>query len=106
MAKVTIQPVTLWVAGQQKTAGQMEIRSISDDLQSSAQFYYVLSEANVITTDANGVESTQYGMVLANGNLTMSGQDYQDWGDQSGSSINEWACTWALAKLNLSSSVA
>ena len=106
MAKVNIQPVTLWVAGQQKTAGVMNIRSIGDDLETSAQFYYELAEADVITQDEQGNDVVTAGAVLANGNLGMSGQDYIDWGDQSGSNINQWACTWALAKLNLSSSVA
>jgi len=38
---------------------------------------------------------------LSQGNLTMSGQDYSDWGDQSGNDINGWAYTWAANLLNI-----
>lgn len=103
MAKVSIQPVTIWVQGEQKTASQMGLRSINDDLQTSAQFYYELCEADTTSTDESGNEIVTAGAVLANGNLSMSGEDYTNWGDQSGTSINQWACNWALGQLNLSS---
>lgn len=100
MAK-SIQPVTLWVNGQVKTAEVFALRSIGDDLESSAQFYYELKEADVVSQDADGNDVTTSGAVLANGNLGMSGQTYQDWGNQSGVDINTWAYNWAAGELNL-----
>lgn len=96
-----IQPVSVWKDGQVKTAEQFNLRSIGDDLQSSAQFYYELKEADVTTQDAEGNDVITYGSVVANGNLSMAGQDYSDWGAQAGADINAWAYTWAADKLNV-----
>lgn len=96
-----IAPVTLWVNGQVKTAEVFNLRSIGDDLESSAQFYYELQEADVVSQDADGNDVTTSGAVLANGNLGMSGQTYQDWGNQSGTDINTWAYNWAAGELNI-----
>jgi hypothetical protein len=96
-----IQPVSVWKDGQVKTAEQLSLRSIGDDLESSAQFYYELKEADVTTQDAEGNDVTSYGQSLANGNLSMSGQSYSDWGAQAGSDINAWAYDWAAEQLNV-----
>jgi hypothetical protein len=96
-----IQPVSVWKDGQVKTAEQFNLRSIGDDLQSSAQFYYELKEADVTTQDAEGNDIVTAGQVVAVGNLGMGGQDYADWGTQSGVDINLWAYQWAAGKLNV-----
>lgn len=95
MAK-QIQPVNVWVNGEVKVAEWLSMRSINDDLETSATFYYELCE-NTVDENQNNVK----GSAVANGNLTMSGQDYQDWGNQSGTDINTWAYNWAAGELNL-----
>ncbi len=100
MAK-QIQPVNIWVNGMVKVAEQFTLRSINDDLETSATFYYELKEGDVTTQDAEGNDVTTQGAVIAVGNLGMDGQDYQDWGNQSGVDINTWAYDWAAGKLNL-----
>jgi hypothetical protein len=100
MAK-QIQPVNIWVNGSVKVAEQFSLRSINDDLETSATFYFELMEANVTTQDADGNNVVNSGAAIANGNLNMSGQDYQDWGNQSGTDINTWAYDWAAGQLNL-----
>lgn len=96
-----IQPVSVWKDGQVKTAEQFVLRSIGDDLATSAQFYYELKEADVTTQDAEGNDVVSSGAVVAVGNLGMSGQDYSDWGAQSGVDINTWAYQWAADQLNV-----
>lgn len=96
-----IQPVSVWKDGQVKTAEQFSLRSIGDDLASSAQFYYELKEADVITQDAEGNDVVSSGATVAVGNLSMAGQDYTDWGTQSGVDINSWAYQWAADQLNV-----
>jgi len=96
-----IQPVSVWKDGQVKTAEQFSLRSIGDDLESSAQFYYELKEADVTTQDSEGNDVVTSGSVVAVGNLGMSGQDYNDWGSQSGVDINAWAYDWAASQLSL-----
>jgi len=96
-----IQPVNIWVNGSVKVAEQFTLRSINDDLETSATFYYELKEGDVTTQDSEGNDVTTQGAVIAVGNLGMDGQDYQDWGNQSGTDINTWAYNWAAGKLNL-----
>ena len=80
----TISPVTLWVNGLQKTATQFNLRSVSDDLATSATFWYSLDE--VITTPAPEAPEGQlqaepmtHTNSLATGNVSMSGEDYTAW---------------------------
>lgn len=94
MAK-QISPVNVWVNGEVKEAKYFGMISVNDNLETSATFYYQLFEAQVV--DEVEVE----GQSVAVGNLTMDGQDYEDWGSQSGVDINTWAYDWAAAKLNL-----
>lgn len=89
-----IQPKSLWVGGQEKTASVLNLRSISDDLSSSATFYWELQEADVVVD-----EQTTQGQVLQCGNLTMSGEDYQIW--NGALDINAEAYSWAAVQLNL-----
>lgn len=87
MAK--IQPVQIWKDGQTKQAEVFNLLIISDNLSSSAQFYYELMEA---PSD----EGVVNGQILSNGNLSMSGQEYEDWDDS-----NDSAYSWAAGKLGL-----
>ena len=88
-----IQPVTIWVNGQQQTATQFSLRIIADDLATSATFYYELLSQ---TTDAEGVVTNT---PLANGNSSLSGAEYDAWDESS--SINDDAYVRIAAKLNL-----
>ena len=80
-----IQPITLWVNGQQKTATLFNLIIINDNLLNSATFYYQLLDA-----DASK---------LADGNLTMGEPDYDVWG--SSADINLAAYQWAASQLNI-----
>ena len=77
-----IQPVQIWNNGQQKSAVKFSLRIISDDLSSSATFYYELQSAD--------------SEVLAIGNLGLSGDEYHEW-----SGANDWAYSWAMQSLGL-----
>lgn len=92
----SIQPVSVWVGGEVKTAKYLGMISVNDNLESSATFYYQLyAEA----LDEQGLPII--GESLIGGNLTMDGQDYEDWGNQSGVDINTWAYNWSASKLNI-----
>jgi hypothetical protein len=80
-----IQPITLWVNGQQVTATLFSLIIINDNLLNSATFYWQLLDA-----DASK---------LADGNLTMGEPDYDVWG--SSADINLAAYEWAASKLNI-----
>lgn len=80
-----IQPLTLWVDGQQKVATEFYLNIIYDNLYNSATFYWSLADENTIK--------------LADGNLTMGEPDYDVWG--SSADINLSAYQWAASKLNI-----
>ena len=88
-----IEPVSLWVNGQMKTANNIDIKSVNDNLSDSAIFYYTLIS---IIINEDGTVSNES---LAQGNLNINGQDYIDWGLNV--DINLWAYEWAVAQLNL-----
>lgn len=86
----TIQAVNVWNNGQMKSATKFNMNSIFDDLETSATFYY---ELLAVKTDAEGNESTEQ---VAQGNLSMTGQEYQNWDDS-----NDAAYVWGATQLSL-----
>jgi len=80
-----IQPIQIWVNGQQQTATLFSLIIINDNLTNSATFYWQLLDA-----DASK---------LADGNLTMGEPDYDVW--NSAQDVNLAAYQWAASKLNI-----
>jgi hypothetical protein len=80
-----IQPITLWVNGQQATATLFNLIIINDNLLNSATFYWQLLDADAAK--------------LADGNLTISEPDYDVWG--STTDVNQAAYEWAASELNI-----
>ena len=95
MAK-QIEPVTIWSNGTSKVAEYFQVTGINDNYESSATNYWQMFTKVV---DEEGVESQ--GEAVAQGNLTISGQDYINWGDQPAMAINEWIYDWSASQLNL-----
>ena len=82
---VQIQSVPIWNNGQIKDASWLNANCINDNLSTQATFYYQLCE------DSEG----QSGQMLADGNLTMTGQDYLNWNDI------DYAYNWIANQLSL-----
>ena len=80
-----IQPIQIWVTGQQQTATLFSLIIINDNLSNSATFYYQLLDADAVK--------------LADGNLTMSEPTYDQWGTST--DVNQWAYEWAATQLNI-----
>jgi beta-lactamase class D len=95
MAK-KIEPQQVWVNGESKQAEYFQVTCINDNYENSATNYWQLFTKNV---DAEGVESQ--GEQVSQGNLTISGQDYINWGDQPAMAINAWIYQWCADQLNL-----
>jgi hypothetical protein len=85
-----IEPVQIWTNGQVKTAEFLNAKGIDVTLGVSAGFYW-----NLLTkvTDSEGNESA--GESIAQGNLTMDGQDYQEWNQ------DEFAWEWIAEQINV-----
>jgi len=80
-----IQPVLIWANGVNSQATQLSLIIINDNLDTSATLYYQLLSED--------------GIQLAQGNLTIDGEQYQSWGEAS--DINNEAYVIAAAKLSL-----
>jgi hypothetical protein len=86
-----IEPVQIWTNGVLKTAEFLQVTGINDNYQSSATNYFALFTK---VDEAPGEQITQ-------GNTTISGQDYINWGDQPAMAINEWIYDWVAEQINV-----
>lgn len=80
-----IQPVSIWYNGIMIMATIFNMNSINDDLSSSATFYFQLF--------------TEQNQQVAEGNLTMTGFDYEAYSTSPDS--NSYAYQWGATQLNL-----
>ena len=87
-----IEPITAWKNGEQLEANFLNAYIINDNLESSCSFYYSLN------TGGEGTESIPLviGQAVAEGNVTMSGDNYLAWDNS-----NEQAFSYIAEKLNL-----
>jgi hypothetical protein len=85
-----IQPVSIWYNGIMEQATIFDMTSITDNLSTSATFYYSLYSSDDTTTP---------NIKLAEGNLTMTGFDYEAYSTSPDS--NSYAYQWGATQLNL-----
>ena len=87
-----IQPITIWKNGESQEANLLNAHIINDNLKSSCSFYYQLCSSG------EGTENYPLiiGQTLADGNVTMSSEDYLAWDNS-----NEAAYVYIAEKLNL-----
>ena len=95
MAK-QISPINVWVNGTSKEAQYLQVTGINDNYESSATNYWQMF---TMVVDAEGVESM--GEAVAQGNLTIDGEEYVEWGDVPAMSVNAWIYDWVAEQLNL-----
>lgn len=83
-----IEPIQIWKNGESQEATLLVAYIINDNLESSCTFYYQLC--------SSGEQPDTIGQSLAEGNVSMSGEDYLAWdGD------NNYAYTYIAEQLNL-----
>jgi len=88
----SIEPILIWKNGESQEANLLNASIVNDNLATSCSFYYSLNASG------EGTEAMPLviGQTLAEGNITMSGDDYLAWdGD------NDYAFTYIAEKLNL-----
>lgn len=83
-----IEPIQIWKNGESQEANLLVAYIVNDNLESSCTFYYQLC--------SSGEQLETIGQSLADGNVSMSGEDYLAWdGD------NNYAYTYIAQQLNL-----
>jgi hypothetical protein len=88
----SIEPVTIWKNGKSQEANILNAYIINDNLESSCSFYYQLCSSG------QGTEAMSLiiGQTLADGNVTMDGENYLAWDGS-----NDYAFSYIAEKLNL-----
>ena len=87
-----IEPISIWKNGESQEANLLNAYIINDNLATSCSFYYQLCSS------AEGTEAMPLviGQTLAEGNVTMSGDEYLAWDGS-----NDYAFSYIATKLNL-----
>jgi hypothetical protein len=85
MAQITIHPVFIWNNGVEQEAVFLYANSISDNLETSAQFYYNLLDIN--------------NKSLIDGNISCTGDAYIQW--LSNDFATNWIMNYIATQLNL-----
>lgn len=88
----TIEPVSVWVNGEVKTATVLKVVSSFDDLSTFATFSYSLQQ-EVISPE---VPPASLSNTIASGQVHINGQDYIDWDNS-----NDAAYEYVADKLNI-----
>ena len=95
-----IQTIQIWKNGAQKTASVLDAIIINDNMSTSCTFYWMLKESdNVIPADPDiegSTDQTTTGETLADGNVTMSGEDYEAW-----KGGNDYAFNFIATQINV-----
>ncbi len=88
----SIEAVTIWKNGESQEANLLNAYIINDNLATSCSFYYQLCSSGEGTEEMPLV----IGQTLAEGNVTMSRDDYLTWDGS-----NDYAFSYIAEKLNL-----
>jgi hypothetical protein len=86
-----ITPINIWKSGEVKTASVLDATIINDNLSTSCTFYWMLKEADSVVD-----EQTIAGQTLADGNTTMTGEDYDNWDGS-----NDYAFNYIAKQINV-----
>lgn len=82
-----IQPIQIWVNGQEQTGSWINAYITNDNLKDSATFYWGIYSAETA------------GILISSGQITMEEPDYSIW--DSTSDINAAAYSWVCDQLGL-----
>lgn len=91
-----IQPITIWINGEEKIAEYISVTGVYDNNASEAREYWQLYTKIV---DEEGI--SKEGEQIAQGNISINGQDYINWGDQPAMNVNEWIYDWVAQQINV-----
>jgi len=88
----SIQPVQIWTNGEAQSGNYIDASIVNDNLSDYAQFYWQISSVT-------GTGEDQTKQSLTQGNTSISGADYEAWGQSS--NINLAAYEYICSQLNL-----
>lgn len=95
MAK-KIQPIDIWVNGQTQVGEFLQVTCINDNYEDTATNLWQIFTLKVME---DGTEEPNF--QIAQGYLTITGEQYIAWGEQPAMSINDWIYNWCAEQLGL-----
>jgi hypothetical protein len=95
MAK-KIQPIDIWAEGQTQIGEYFKVACINDNYEDTATNLWQIFTLKVME---DGTEEPNF--QIAQGYLTITGDEYTEWGEQPAMAINDWIYNWVANKLNL-----
>jgi hypothetical protein len=102
-----IQPISIWINGENKIGEYFQVTCVNDNYENSAINYWQIFAKVTIeqTAEIDGQQVIENVITvdeqLSQGNLSISGEDYINWGDQPAMAINEWIYNWSASQLGL-----
>jgi len=87
-----IQEITIWNNGKQNIGSILNASIVNDNLESSCYFSYQICEAGQGTEEM----PLMVGLILAQGNVSLSGEEYLEWDGN-----NDYAYSYIANELNL-----
>ena len=95
MAK-KIEPINIWVNGETQIGEFLQVTCSYDNYQDTAN-----NSCKIFTKKVMEDGTEQPNFLISESRLTITGQDYINWGDQPAMKINEWIYNWSASQLNL-----
>lgn len=95
MAK-KIEPIDIWVDGQTQVGQFLKVTCSNDNYQDTATNLWQIFTLKVME---DGTEQPNF--QIAQGYLTITGEQYIAWGEQPAMSINDWIYNWCAEQLGL-----
>ena len=102
-----IEPVNIWINGENKVGEYFKVTCVNDNYENQATNYWQIFAKVEIeqTAEIDGQQVVENIITvdeqLSQGNLSISGEDYINWGDQPAMAINEWIYNWSASQLGL-----
>lgn len=95
MAK-KIQPIDIWVNGQTQVGEFLQVTCSNDNYEDTATNLWQIFTLKVME---DGTEQPNF--QIAQGYLTITGEQYIAWGEQPAMAINDWIYNWCAEQLGL-----
>ena len=86
-----IENLKIWKNGEVKTASILDVIIINDNLSSTCTFYWMLKKADSVVN-----KQTINGEILTDGNITIAGDDYDNWDGS-----NDYAYSYIANEINV-----
>jgi hypothetical protein len=92
-----ISAIDIWTNGQVEVGEFFEVVGFNDNYKDTAYNSWQIFTKKIME---DGTEEAN--ISISQGLLTITGQDYTEWGSQPAMDVNDWIYNWAAQKLGLS----